>query len=38
MVTDNCADPALAVALYNYMVGFEVSMDGYIAPQRHWLG
>ncbi len=33
MVTDNCADPALAVALYNYMVGFEVSMDGYIAPK-----
>lgn len=33
MVTDNCEDPALAVALYNYLIDFEVSMDGYIAPK-----
>ena len=33
MVTDRCSDPNLAVALYNYMIDFEVSMDGYIGPK-----
>ena len=33
MVTDKCSDPRLAVALYNYMIDFEVSMDGYIGPK-----
>ena len=33
MVTDRCSDPNLAVALYNYRIDFEVSMDGYIGPK-----
>jgi len=33
MVTDKCPDPSLATALYNYLIDFEVSMDGYIGPK-----
>ena len=36
MVTDRCSDPNLAVALYNYMIDFEVSMMATSAPrERH---
>jgi putative aldouronate transport system substrate-binding protein len=32
-ITDKCKDPALAIAWYDYMLGFEVMMDGYIGPK-----
>lgn len=32
-VTSKCPEPQAAVALYDYLVGFEVSMDGYIGPK-----
>lgn len=32
-VTDKCQNPQAAIALYNYLLDFEVSMDGYIGPK-----
>jgi putative aldouronate transport system substrate-binding protein len=33
IVTDKCNDPALAVALYDYLISFENEMDGYLGPK-----
>ncbi|MDR3333571.1 MAG: extracellular solute-binding protein [Treponema sp.] len=33
MITDKCKDPALAIALYNYFINFEIEMDGYLGPK-----
>jgi putative aldouronate transport system substrate-binding protein len=33
VITDKCKDPALALAWYDYMLRFEVMMDGYIGPR-----
>jgi putative aldouronate transport system substrate-binding protein len=32
-VTDNCKDPELAAALYDYLLNFDVMLDGYIGPK-----
>jgi putative aldouronate transport system substrate-binding protein len=32
-VTNKCEDPELAVALYDYLLGFEVELNGYIGPK-----
>jgi putative aldouronate transport system substrate-binding protein len=32
-VTDKCKDPELAVALYDYLLNFDVMLDGYIGPK-----
>jgi putative aldouronate transport system substrate-binding protein len=32
-ITDKAKDPALAIALYNYLIDFEVELDGYIGPK-----
>jgi putative aldouronate transport system substrate-binding protein len=32
-VTDKCKRPDLAVALYNYLIGHEVGMDGLLGPK-----
>ncbi|MDR1901676.1 MAG: extracellular solute-binding protein [Treponema sp.] len=33
IITDKCKNPELAVAWYNYLLNFDVSMDGYIGPK-----
>jgi putative aldouronate transport system substrate-binding protein len=33
IITDKCKDPELAVALYNYLLNFDVMLDGYIGPK-----
>jgi putative aldouronate transport system substrate-binding protein len=33
IITDKCKDPELAIALYNYFLNFNVTMDGYIGPK-----
>jgi putative aldouronate transport system substrate-binding protein len=33
IITDKCKNPELAVALYNYLLDFNVAMDGYIGPK-----
>jgi putative aldouronate transport system substrate-binding protein len=32
-ITDKAKDPGLAIALYNYLINFEVELDGYIGPK-----
>jgi putative aldouronate transport system substrate-binding protein len=32
-ITNKCKDPALAIALYNYLITFENELDGYIGPK-----
>jgi putative aldouronate transport system substrate-binding protein len=32
-ITDKAKDPALAIALYNYLINFEVEVDGYMGPK-----
>jgi putative aldouronate transport system substrate-binding protein len=32
-VTDKCKHPDLAVALYDYLLNFDVQMDGYMGPR-----
>jgi putative aldouronate transport system substrate-binding protein len=32
-VTDKAKDPGLAIALYNYLITFDVQIDGYIGPK-----
>jgi putative aldouronate transport system substrate-binding protein len=37
VITDKCKDPELAVALYDYLLNFDVELDGYIGPKgRAW--
>jgi putative aldouronate transport system substrate-binding protein len=33
IITDKCKNPELAIALYNYLLDFNVAMDGYIGPK-----
>jgi putative aldouronate transport system substrate-binding protein len=33
IVTEKCKDPELAAALFNYLIGFEVMMDGAVGPK-----
>jgi putative aldouronate transport system substrate-binding protein len=33
IITDKCKNPELAVALYNYLLDSNVTMDGYIGPK-----
>jgi putative aldouronate transport system substrate-binding protein len=33
VITDKCKNPELAIALYNYLLEFNVAMDGYIGPK-----
>lgn len=32
-ITDKCQNPEAAVALYNYLLDFDVMLDGYIGPK-----
>lgn len=32
-ITDKCENPEVAIALYDYLVGFEVQMNGYLGPE-----
>jgi putative aldouronate transport system substrate-binding protein len=32
-ITDKCKDPELAIALYDYLINFDVQMDSYIGPK-----
>ncbi|MDR1903324.1 MAG: extracellular solute-binding protein [Treponema sp.] len=32
-ITDKAKDPALAIALYNYLIEFSVAVDGYMGPK-----
>jgi putative aldouronate transport system substrate-binding protein len=32
-ITDKCKDPELAIALYDYLLGKDVQLDGYLAPK-----
>jgi putative aldouronate transport system substrate-binding protein len=32
-ITNKCKDPKLALALYDYLLGFDVELDGYIGPK-----
>jgi putative aldouronate transport system substrate-binding protein len=32
-ITDKAKDPGLAIALYNYLINFDVELDGYIGPK-----
>jgi putative aldouronate transport system substrate-binding protein len=32
-VTDKCKDPELAIALYDYLINFDVELDGYTGPK-----
>ncbi|MDR0449749.1 MAG: extracellular solute-binding protein [Treponema sp.] len=32
-ITDKCKDPELAVALFDYLLNFDVMLDGYIGPK-----
>jgi putative aldouronate transport system substrate-binding protein len=34
-VTDKCKDPKLALALYNYLLNFDVMLDGYYGPKGY---
>jgi putative aldouronate transport system substrate-binding protein len=33
IITDKCKDPALAIALYDYLIDFEVELDSYVGPK-----
>jgi putative aldouronate transport system substrate-binding protein len=33
VITDKCKDPRLAIALYDYLLNFDVELDGYIGPK-----
>jgi putative aldouronate transport system substrate-binding protein len=33
IITDKCKNPDLAVAWYNYLLNFDVELDGYIGPK-----
>jgi putative aldouronate transport system substrate-binding protein len=33
MITDKCKDPELAIALYNYLIDFEINMDASVGPK-----
>jgi putative aldouronate transport system substrate-binding protein len=33
IITDKCKDPALAIALYDYLIDYEVELDSYIGPK-----
>jgi putative aldouronate transport system substrate-binding protein len=32
-ITDKCKDPELAIALYDYLINFDVELDGYTGPK-----
>jgi putative aldouronate transport system substrate-binding protein len=32
-ITDKCKDPELAIALYDYLIKFDVELDGYTGPK-----
>ena len=34
-ITDKCKDPKLAIALYNYLLDFEVAITGYLGPKGY---